>query len=444
MENSKKIKFPKSTTPHSEIISKMESFKANDAKWHDGRTWSLVYHASDQHYEFLKKAHNMFMSENGLNPGAFPSLKRFEAEVVSMSADLLGGNSDTCGTMTSGGTESIMMAVKTYRDQARAIKPHIKNPEMILPITVHPAFEKAAHYFDVKAVHIPVTKNFTADVQAMKNAINENTILLVGSAPPYPHGVMDPIQEIAKLAKENNIGMHVDSCLGGFLLPFLKKAGFQVPAFDFTVDGVTSMSADLHKYGFTAKGASVVLYKNKDLRRFQFFQYTDWPGGLFGSPSFCGTRPGGPIAAAWAALNAIGEEGYVQIAKEVMNTAKKLQDGICKIPSLYILGEPIMSVFAFSSKDLDIYAIADSMEAKGWHVDRQQNPSCMHLMVTPAHTNITDIFLKDLNKSVDEVKNNPNASNQGMAAMYGMMAKMPDKTQVKHFILNYLDNLYDT
>ncbi len=444
MGKSKTIKLPNKPISHQDILSKMESFRANDAKWHDGRTWSLVYHASDTHYDFLKKAHNMFMSENGLNPGAFPSLKRFEAEVVSMSADLLGGDSESCGTMTSGGTESIMMAVKTYRDRARALNPKIKNPEMILPITVHPAFEKAAHYFDVKAIHVPVTKNFTADLNAMKNAINENTILLVGSAPPYPHGVMDPIVDIAKLAKENNLGMHVDSCLGGFLLPFLKKAGFPVPPFGFDVDGVTSISADLHKYGFTAKGASVVLYKNKDLRRFQFFQYTDWPGGLFGSPSFCGTRPGGPIAAAWAALNAIGEDGYIQIAKQVMKTAKTLQDGIRNIPGMYILGEPIMSVFAFSSQDLDIYAIADKMEAKGWHVDRQQNPSCMHLMVTPAHANITEVFLNDLRKSTDEVRSNPNASNEGMAAMYGMMAKLPDKTQVQHFILNYLDNLYET
>ncbi|MBI2605395.1 MAG: aspartate aminotransferase family protein [Deltaproteobacteria bacterium] len=439
----KKIKFPQKGTDRAEVLARMQSYRDKDANWHDGRTWSLVYHAGDEHYEFLKKAHNMFFSENGLNPGAFPSLKRFEAEVVSMACDLLGGDADAVGNMTSGGTESILMAVKTYRDRARAQRPEIKQPEAILPMTVHPAFEKAMHYFDVKPVHVAVREDFRVDVEAAKKAITKNTILIVGSAPQYPHGVIDPIAELAAVALTNGIGMHVDSCVGGFLLPFVRKLGAKLPDFDFRVPGVTSMSADLHKYGFTAKGASVVLYRNRDLRRFQYFQYTDWPGGLFGSPSMCGTRPGGPIAAAWATFNAIGIEGYIEIAKRIMENTKKLQDGIRAIPGLYVLGEPVMSVFAFASENADIFAVADQMEARGWHIDRQQNPACLHLMVTPAHTPILDQYLSDLRESVAYVAANPNAATQGAAAMYGMMAKIPDRTQVRAFIQQYMDTLYD-
>ncbi len=441
--DNRKVFFPKTGMNRNDVLATMEKFREKDARWHDGRTWSLVYHFNDEHYDFIKKAHNMYFSENALNPGAFPSLLKFESETVSMAADLLGGDSEVCGTLTSGGTESILMAIKTYRDRARKLNPEIKNPEMILPITVHPAFEKAAHYFDVKAVHIPFTSDFRVDLEAVKKAINKNTILIMGSAPAYPHGVIDPITELAKIAKENHLPMHVDACVGGFLLPFVRKLGYDIPPFNFEVDGVTSISADLHKYGFTAKGASVILYRNKEYRSYQFFQYADWPGGLFGSPSMPGTRPGGPIAAAWATFNAIGEDGYLKLAQEIMNNTKSLQEGIAKIPGLYVLGKPHMSVFAFTSKDLDIYAVADRLEMKGWHVDRQQNPSCIHLMVTPAHTKIIDLYLSDLKKSVEEVRANPNLSAEGFAAMYGMMAKIPDRTQVSGFIKQHMDTLYD-
>jgi len=377
-----------------------------------------------------------------LNPSAFPSLKKFESEVVAMAADLLGGGDpEVCGTMTSGGTESILMATKTYRDWARVAKPEIKLPEMIVPESIHPAFDKAAMYLDVKLIKAPLGPDFRVDVEAVKKLITENTIFIVGSAPQYPHGVIDPIYELGKIAKEKNIGLHVDACVGGFILPFIKKLGYPVRDFDFSVEGVTSMSADLHKYGFAAKGASIVLYRNKEIRRHQFFVLADWPGGAFASPSMPGTRPAGAIAAAWGTLMAFGEDGYIQIAKNCMDNSRKIQDGLIEL-GFKIVGRPDMTIFAFNHDTLDVYAVADQMQAKGWYIDRQQKPTSLHLMVTPAHTTIIPQFLKDMKEAVEYVKSHPESSTQGMAAMYGMMAKVPDPSMIDQFLYQFMDDRY--
>jgi glutamate/tyrosine decarboxylase-like PLP-dependent enzyme len=436
------VVLPKDGTPRDQVLKTLRSLHDSDTNWHEGRTFSLVYHASDEHTEFLKKAYSIYFHQNGLNPSAFPSLKKFEAEVVSMAANLLGGGTNAAGTMTSGGTESIMMAVKTYRDWARATK-GITAPEMIVPESIHPAFDKAAHYFDVKIRKAPLTADFRVDPAAVEKMIAPNTILLVGSAPQYPQGVIDPIAKLAALAKARGIGMHVDACVGGFILPFLKKLGYPIPAFDLSVDGVTSMSADLHKYGFAAKGASIVLYRDKDLRRYQFFVSADWPGGAFASPSMPGTRPAGSIAAAWATLTAFGEAGYLEIARTCMENAEKIQAGIRAL-GMKIVGEPQCSIFGFTAEDVDVYAVADQMQARGWYIDRQQKPTCLHLMVTPAHTGQIDAFLADLKASVTAVRKDPNLSTQGMAAMYGMMAKVPDPKMVDQFLYSYMDDRYST
>jgi glutamate/tyrosine decarboxylase-like PLP-dependent enzyme len=313
-----------------------------------------------------------------------------------MSAALLGGDEHVVGNMTSGGTESLLMAVVTARQWARANRPQITAPEMILPNTAHPAFDKAAHYFGVKAVKTPVGADFRADVEACRAALTPQTILIVGSAPSYPQGVVDPISGLAQIARENDILCHVDACVGGFMLPFVQRLGYPAPDFDFRVAGVTSISADLHKYGYAAKGASVILYRTPELRRHQFFVATDWPGGVYASPALAGTRPGGAIAAAWAVMNYLGEEGYLRITKTVMETVQRLQAGIRAIPGLYILGEPEMSVMAIGSQTLNIYEVGDEMSLRGWHMDRQQFPACLHLTVNYAHTAIVDQFLSDL------------------------------------------------
>jgi glutamate/tyrosine decarboxylase-like PLP-dependent enzyme len=437
-----RLRLPEQGLPRQQVLDDLSRLRRGDARWEQGRTFSLVYHAGDEHTEFLKRAHNLYFSENALNPGAFRSLLRLENEAVAMTGAMLHGDEHTAGTLTSGGSESIFMAVKTYRDRARAQHPEIAQPEMVLPTTVHPAFNKAGHYLGVRPVHVPLGPDFRVDVEAVRRAIGPSTVLVVGSAPAYPHGVIDPIAELAGIAHERGLGMHVDACLGGFLLPFVERLGHPIPPFDFRVPGVTSMSADLHKYGFAAKGASAILYRDKELRRYQFFVHTDWPGGLFGSTTAAGTRPGGSIAAAWAALVAMGEDGYLRTADLIMKTTRAFQEGIAKIPGLRIVGKPAMSVFAFAADAVDIFVVADAMEGRGWHIDRLQDPAAIHLMITPAHVQAVDAYLGDLRSSVDYAAAHPEAAGQGAAAMYGMLAHVPDRGMIRDYVLQHIDDLY--
>jgi sphinganine-1-phosphate aldolase len=473
------IPLPANRTPAEEVLARMRSAREHDARWHEGRAWSLVYNAGDEVTDLLKEAYTLFFSENGLNPTVFPSLLKFETEVVAMATSLLGGNEETAGTMTGGGTDSILMAVKTARDWARAERPVLGVPEMVLPRTAHPAFHKAGHYFGVKPVVIPVGTDLRADVAAMEAAITPRTILLVGSAPAYPFGVVDPITDLAALAQKKGLLCHVDACVGGFMLPFVRKLGYPVPDFDLSVPGVTSLSADLHKYAYAAKGASVILYRDRALRRYQFHVYTDWPGGIYASPGMAGTRPGGAIAAAWAILNYLGEEGYLALTDTVMKTVRKLEDGIRAMPELYILGEPVMSIMAIASGRLNVFEVGDEMGLRGWNLDRQQFPMSLHLTVTPAHAQVADAFLADLGQVVRQVKK-PNrarlarslqvglvqvaarllpaswmsrltrsagSGGEGLgaggrsAAMYGMMATLPNRGDLHEVVLDILDQL---
>jgi glutamate/tyrosine decarboxylase-like PLP-dependent enzyme len=392
-----------------ELLAEMQEMRHDDASFKDGRTWSLVYYAGDEYASFLKEAHNLFFSENALNPMAFKSLKRMEAEVVRMTASMLHGDEKAVGTMTSGGTESLLLAVKTYRDWAKRNKPWIRNPEMVLPRTAHPAFEKAAHYFGVKARFAPVRGDYRADVREMKKRINRNTILIVGSAPQYPHGVVDPIEELAAIGLKKNIPVHVDGCIGGFMLPWIEKLGHAVPRWDFRVPGVTSISADVHKYGYGAKGASTIVYRNMSYLKHQFFIATDFPGGIYLSPSIPGTRPGGTIAAAWAALNKMGESGYLEHTEKALEAKRALIDGIAKIDGVRVLGEPdgTLVTWGADDDDVDVYAVADELESRGWSVDRQQHPASCHLTVTSNHLPIIDQYLKDLEESVKHVLAHP-------------------------------------
>ncbi len=471
---------PQKRTPAQEVLGAMRAARDKDVHWKEGRVFSLVFYAGDEVLDLLKEAYTMFFSENGLNPMAFPSLKKFEAEVVAMTASLLGGDDETVGNMTSGGTESLLLAVKTARDWAHKNRPAITAPEMILPATAHPAFDKAAHYFSVKAIHVPVDSNFRADVAAMRAAITPNTILLVGSAPSYPQGALDPITELGQLAREHDLLLHVDACVGGMMLPFARKLGYPVTDFDLSVPGVTSISADLHKYGYAAKGASVILYKTSALRRHQFYVHTDWPGGIYPSPTMLGTRPGGAIAAAWAVMNFLGEEGYLSIADTVMQTATKIKAGINATDGVKVLGDPVMSVMAIGSHRLNVYEVGDEMSARGWYLDRQQFPPSLHVTINYAHAQSADRFLDDLRQSVTKARQWSwskfmNSLQVGLveaatrvlpektvsdltlrasvllgkggglpkrsAAMYGMMASLPNRGDVNEIVLDILDGL---
>lgn len=432
------MQFPKKGMSKDEVARGLEAKREGDAEWQKGKTFSLVYNAGDDVMQVAKDAYLRYFSENALNPMAFPSLRRFERDVIRMVGGLFGAPEGFAGTMTSGGTESLLMAVKSARELARKTRPEITAPEMVVPITIHPAVEKAAHYFDVKAVHVPVRDDFRADPAKARELVNENTILMMGSAPAYPHGVVDPIEELAGIAQEKGILFHVDACVGGMLLPWLERLGRKIPAWDFRVPGVTSISADLHKYGYTAKGASTVVYRSRETRRHQHFVYTEWPGGIYASPSVTGTRPGGPIAAAWAVMSYLGEEGYLRIARETLDATNQLLEGIAAIPGLRIMGRPDATIFAFTSDEVDVFMLGEAMSARGWKLDRQQLPPALHLMVTPAHLAVAGRFLADLRECTDHLRTTK-PQPEGSAAMYGMMATFPDRTALESLVLDFMD-----
>lgn len=436
------LQLPKEGVGRGELMLKLKSMKSGDIDWASGRMFSLIYNAGEEIRKIAREAFDLYFMENGLSPFAFPSLKQLETEVIAMAAGLLGGDAETVGSFTCGGTESIFMAVKTARDWARANRPEARKPEMIKSVTAHPAWEKSADYLGLKVVNLPPGADFRADVRAMANAVTENTILLIGSAMTYPHGVVDSIAELGELAEKHNIWLHVDSCLGGFILPFVEKLGYEIPAFDFRVPGVTSMSADLHKYGFAAKGASCVLYRNSDYRQYQYFAHADFPGGVYGTSTLTGARPGGPIAAAWAVMNYLGEEGYLKLAKKAMETARKLMDGVNATPGLKVLGKPHATVFAIVSDTINVYALSDALKERGWLVEKQQMPPSLHLTVSPIHAELADEFLADLKACVKEVENIDPSNLSEEAVMYGMMAAMPDRSTARDFAVQYLNQLY--
>lgn len=426
-----------------ELLAAMARLKkeAGDVDWARARSWSLVYYGGEEHTRFLQYAHALYFSENGLSPAAFPSLRKFEAEVVAMVLDLLGAAGEGAGTMTSGGTESILLAMKAYRDHARVTRPDVKVPEILVPESAHPAFLKAAQYFDLKVVPVPLAGDWRADVDALRAALGPQTICAVASAPCYPHGVIDPIAAMAALARERGIGLHVDACLGGFLLPFMREAGARVPDFDFRVPGVTSISADLHKNGYAAKGASVIAWRTRELRRFQYFVSTDWPGGLYGSPTMLGTRPGGAIAAAWAAMISLGRNGYRELARLSMAATEAIKAGIGALPDVHIVGEPDMNVLCIASGTLDMFVVADLLERRGWRIDRQARPRAIHLIVTPNHLQAIDAFLADLAAAIEGARA-PGPGATGDGALYGVTTRVAAGADPAAALYDALDDVY--
>lgn len=433
---------PQRGRPFEEILKELENFGKDDPKYKEAKTWSLVYYLNEEYTQFLNDAYSKYFSANGLNPTAFKSLKRLEKEVLRFTADLFHVDYEACGVMTSCGTESCMLAVKTYRDLGRS--KGIKKPEMIIPETAHVAWDKGAEYFGVKIRRAPLDANWQVDVKAVEKMINKNTVMILGSAPEYPHGIIDPIEKLGELAVAHKVPLHVDSCVGGYILPFMEMAGIDVPVWDFRVKGVTSISADIHKYGFAAKGASCILYRNIDYFKHQVFANQDWPGGVFASPAFLGTRPGGAYAAAWAAIQANGIEGYVALAKKTVEVSNLLKEEICKLGCFEIIGKPIVSLLAFRStdKDVNIFAVGDVMEEKGWHIDRLQMPDALHAMVTAPHEKVIEAFISDLKDAVQTVREHPELAEEGQAATYGMISHIPLRGMVRKQVIDIFANSY--
>jgi glutamate/tyrosine decarboxylase-like PLP-dependent enzyme len=423
----------------------MEAMRAQEeAQWKDGFVSGAVYHGDTGHIDFLNQVYAINSQSNPLHADVWPSTSKFEAEIIAMTANMLGGmDQEICGTVSSGGTESILLAMKTYRDWAGEQR-GITRPEMIVPVTAHAAFDKASQYFNIKLVHIPVDENYRADVEAARRAITPNTIVIVGSAPSFPHGAIDPIEEISETAREHGIGFHTDACLGGFVLPWAEKLGYPVPGFDFRLPGVTSISADTHKYGYAAKGTSVILYRSRELLHHQYYTATDWPGGLYFSPTFAGSRPGALSAACWAALTSIGAEGYLSATKKILETAQIIKNGIRQITELRVLGDPLF-VVAFASETLDIYKVLDYMARKKWSLNGLHRPACVHLCVTLRHTQpgVAQRFIDDLREAVSFVKDHPEEKGT-MAPVYGMAATLPLRGLVSDMLKRYLDLIFKT
>lgn len=433
---------PDNGRPFEEILAELDSFGKDDPNYKEAKTWSLVYYLNEEYTQFLEKAYAKYFSANGLNPTAFKSLKRLEKDVLKFTARLFHVDDEACGVMTSCGTESCMLAVKTYRDLGRS--KGIKKPEMIIPETAHVAWDKGAEYFGVKIRRAPLASDWGVDVKAVEKMVNRNTVMILGSAPEYPHGIIDPIEQLGKIAKKHNIPLHVDSCVGGYILPFIEMNGGNVPLWDFRVEGVTSISADIHKYGFAAKGASCILYRNIDYFKHQVFVNESWPGGMFASPAFLGTRPGGAYAAAWAAIQANGVEGYKALAKKTVEVAEKLKKGITDIGCFEIIGSPIASLFAYKSTDssVNVFALGDVMEKKGWHIDRIQRPDALHAMVTAPHDKVVEQYLEDLKEAVEIVRAHPELADSGQAATYGMVSHIPLRGMVRKQVLDIFANSY--
>jgi sphinganine-1-phosphate aldolase len=399
--------FAQQGRPVDDVIADLQAMRAGDVRWRDGRTFGLVYDGGPSVHVVAEEAARLYLHENALNTQAFPSLRQIQAETVGWTAGLLHGDADVAGFLTSGGTESILCGVLAARERA-AIERGITDPEIVLPESAHAAFHKAAHNFGLTVRKAPVKEDWTADVEAMAALVGPNTALVVGSAPQYPQGVQDDIPAIAALAMSVGANCHVDACMGGFVLPFAEMLGRDVSPWDFRVDGVTTISADIHKLGYAPKGVSVILHRTKESRRYQTFVFDDWLGGFYASPNMQGTRSGLPMACAWAVMSHLGVDGYVDLTRRTLENADRMRAGIDAIDGIRVLGDGQLHLVAMAAdptadRDVDMFAVGDALLARGWYHDRQSPPDNLHSTVSNSNTGVIDEYLTDLATCVDQV-----------------------------------------
>ena len=384
------------------VFEGLETMRSRDVRWREGRAFSLAYHAGAEALAVAEEAYRRFSGENALSTDAFPSLKQIQAEVVAMAGVWLGATPSSAGFMTSGGTESILMAVKAARDRLLAER-QIRQPNMVMPTSAHAAFAKAGAYFGVEVRRVAVGSDWCADVAAMQSQVDKNTVLIVGSAPQYPQGVVDDIVGIAKIATDAQINCHVDACMGGVTLAYLQRLGENIAPWNLQVPGVSSISVDLHKFGYTSKGASVIMYASKHLRSFQGFVTDDWLGGVYGSSGVLGTKSGGSMASAWAVMHFLGDDGYLRLTRQAREATLQLATVIRNTPELVLRAEPESTLLCFGAQDpsvLNVFAVADELSKRGWYVDRQTPPDSLHCTVNAIHHDKIDWFASDLHESV--------------------------------------------
>lgn len=403
--------------PIDQVLDDLESFRSHDVRWRDGRCFTLAYSISPEVLSLAEEAYRRYSGENALNTSAFPSLRHMQQDVVDIVSGWVHGDEATAGFMTSGGTESLVLVVRAAQKRAEREGRNLSRMNMVLPASAHAALEKGADYFGVESRRVPVTADWRADIEAMRAAIDDETILLVGSAPSYPQGVVDPIADIAALADQRKINCHVDACMGGVTLPFLSVLGEHIEPWDFRCTGVTSISVDLHKYGYTSKGAGVLLHRNKTLRNDQTFLTDNWLGGMYGSSGILGTKSGGPIASAWAVMHHLGENGYAEATASARESALTIARHIDAHPALALRAFPDTTLLSFGTGDEkrhDVFALADALISKGWYLDKQGPPPSIHLTVNASHAPRIEEFLRDLDECVESLGNAT-----GSAGAYG-------------------------
>lgn len=398
------MKMPQHGRIWDEVKADMIARGGGDAAWRDGRTAVYIFNAGEDISRIQHQAYGLYMAENGLGPLAFPSLAQMEKDVIAMALDLLHGPEGATGTMTSGGTDSITMAIKTARDHARANGRPRQGANIVLPQSAHLAFDKAAHLMDieVRRVALKTDGSYEADPAAMSEAVDAATIMMAGSAPNFPHGIIDPIEALGQVAASKNVWLHVDACVGGYFAPFARMNGVPVPPFDFEVEQVHSMSADLHKYGYCAKGASTVLLRSEELYQFMPFDMAGWSGAPMKTPTLAGTRPGGAISAAWAVMNTLGIEGYREKQGLVCETRRRIENGVERL-GFDVLGKPMLGLLAFRHPDHHAFAIYGELYRRGWFTSVTKEPPSLHLMLSPKHADVVDAYLADLEASVAAV-----------------------------------------
>ncbi len=397
-----RVPLPQSGEPWADLKARMRAYAGGDVRWRDGKTAVYVFNAGPEVEQVQKEAYGLFMSENGLGPLAFPSLARMEAEVVGFGLSLLNAPEEASGVITSGGTDSITMAVKAARDYARKEKGVTGPLNIVLPRSAHPAFDKAAAVMEIAVRRTPL-KDFLADPAAMADATDAATMMIVGSAPCFPFGLIDPIEALSDLAVERDLWLHVDACVGGYLAPFVRMNGVDLPAFDFALPGVRSMSADLHKYGYCAKGASTVFFRSAALQAFMIFDQNDWPGGRMITPTLAGTRPGGAISAAWAVMNFLGVEGYCAKQGAVTATRERIQAGVREL-GFTVQGNPQLGLIAFSHPEVGAFPIWAKLRSRGWFTSMTSEPPGLHLMLSPFHAEVAETYLADLAWALEAVR----------------------------------------
>ena len=417
-------KIPEKNLLLSKVEMKMNSMKKTK---NNNKVSGIIYLGNDLHNENMLKIFKKCSYSNPLHPDLFPAIREMEIDIINMVKDLYKGDDNCCGNITYGGTESILLCCVTYRDYYKD-KYNIDNPNMVCFNSVHPAFDKACHYFNIKMIKV-------SNLKEMNNNINKNTIMIVASCPEYSHGLIDPISDMNKMALERNVSFHVDCCMGGFLIPFIKNYKY----INFSLRGISSFSIDTHKYGYSLKGSSVLLFKNREIKKYQHFIRKDWCGGVYATPTLMGSKSGGLIASTWSCLLMIGKKNYINYSSTIRKNLLKIKDKFKLNKDISVIGNPDLNIIAFKSKSLNIYSVIGEMKKLNWNLTVMQNPPAFHLCITKQHTfKIINDFCSDLLNCIDIVKKNKSNKLEGTLALYGSSTSVQNSLFIDEIIHDFL------